>query len=228
MDTILRLVKEYPVGSSIIGIIVLYLFTATVVYVSIRLKKDEHDQPFIDSSCWHFKMAFPFRRFSYTFILELRHKNISLCPYALRVFLMLYLIYPLLIIWTLLQMIVCIPIIFTLKGAYLVPDFYLLSQNKSIFTTRYNKVRLPKINNITVYPAYIVIPLLYTGLLFINSEGILKLTVVVLGFFLAIALIVGIVFSVLWLFTTDKKSVSMFRKTVTGRLKGFCPLVRVK
>src|SRR5882672_8499893 len=72
-----------------------YVVFAIVFLLTAKLDKDsEGNLTFDPTRAWHFKVAYPFRRFSDMFVKHMQKVGTSICPYCLKLFWMSFVGWP--------------------------------------------------------------------------------------------------------------------------------------
>lgn len=215
---------------SIVGLLVLYVVTSAIIIVSTRIEKTESGDLVIDSSSWHFKITYPFQRSEQSFFYKVREDGISLCRYCSKFFWMVWVGWPLIILFQTIKTLVYGPFLL-IFGFYPVPWNLDLFETDQAHGIKCEKFPLPKIKNVRILPAYLILPAVYAWLLvsleFVRRAsfyigGILIVICVVLG----IALLIGLLAE--YTKNTDNKSVSLLREWAGAKKKRICPMVIVR
>ena len=212
----------------------LYLITATILYLRIKLNRDENGYPIINPDSWHFKVAYPFKKYDTGFIEKLEEKPFSICPYGIKFFLMLYFGFPILIIWTTALLIVLNTVMIPF-GGYVKPDFEQASADELPFTVSRHEYHgsLPKLNNkLPLLPIFLLIPSAYVLWFWLKPAESWKATWITLTITLGGAIFIGIIVVIAklcgWFKNTDQNQVSLARETISSTYKRFCILVKVQ
>ncbi len=166
-----------------------YLAFAVLFYLFLKslLIQPENSHPIISVHSWHYKLAYPFRR--HHVMLE----EIKFFRYSLKLFLMIFLGWPILIVWETLKFIIYNPFLI-LFGAYSTPDLYGMWHNaEHPFYTRISLMYVPR----KIYPIY----LLAAGLL---GWAIYKWTVTVLVILAVIIIVVAFIALLVYLIETER------------------------
>lgn len=215
---------------SIVGLIVLYVVTSAVIIVSTRIEKTESGDLVIDSSSWHFKMTYPFRRSEQSFFYKVREDGISLCRYCAKFFWMVWIGWPLIILFQTIKTLVYGPFLL-IFGFYPVPWNLDLFETDQAHGIKCEKFPLPKIKNVRILPAYLILPAVYTWF-FVSLEFVrmasLKAVVGVVVVCVVICIVVGIDFLAEYTKSTDNESVSLLREWTRAKKKKICPMVIVR
>ncbi|MBI1998732.1 MAG: hypothetical protein HYS73_00135 [Parcubacteria group bacterium] len=219
--------------------VALYAFTATIFLFLVQLEKNADGKLVLDPDSWHFKVAYPFARYKVKDALEKRMstdaykrdraKNFlasyqhGLCVYFFKFFLMFYLGYPILVVFSFLCHIVAN--VCAISFGYCV----FLSFDDRFYHWKYP---LPRVYGIRLLPIYFLVPLLYAALWYAYPDDTPVKTGYAALAFGAIIAIVAILWAtataVVWLGRTDKESVSMVREWISAKKQGICPLTEIK
>jgi len=202
----------------------LYILTATVFLLTARIEKDKDGDLILDPDSWHFKLSFPFLKFSLRAVEKLSG-NINICKYCIKFFLMLYLGWPMLIIFICLKTIVYSPFMF-LFGFY--PIANLMSMSDELMHVDVGYIKTPEIKGVPIVPFYAVAPIAYVASLIYYTNVTLVATLACLALAVLIALGVGISFTHEWLTETDEKTVSLVREWAGSKKRKFCRTMKVK
>lgn len=124
--------------------------------------KNEDGEIIISTNSWHFRIAYPFKRFDK----YRRPDSRSFLSYFTKILFMLFLGWPVLLSWETAKMIICSPLFF-LFGRFPIPDFKEVSEEENPFGLKITQFYVPTTTSgFRILPIYIIIPLLYGWLLY--------------------------------------------------------------
>jgi len=201
----------------------LYFLTTMALLLTAKFKKNEKSNLILDPDSWHFKLCHPMLTREYGSYDIIRHKEkfdlpFNICPYAAQFFLMLYIGWPVLILWCCLKTLVYTPFMI-LFGSYPIANIesmVLFSGN--LFTVDAGVVPLPEIKGHKIYPAYIILPITY----FIGWLYFPKVTATVSIMVLGIATGIAVMTGLNKLVKTDQKEVSLIREWLSAKKNKVC------
>lgn len=199
-----------------------YVLTVLALLVIIRLKKDERGDPILDSNSWHFKMAYPFRRFNENYIHYVKETGINMCSYFASMVFMLYIGW----LWIML----CKAVIFIMSVIFYAPFGFWMSLNLNEWADRKTMhvfdLNLPKIKSFKIRPIYFILLAVYVWLWLKYPVGTGQVTVtIVIGIFCA-AIFWGIIF-LLTRLEKNSRTFSLSAAWIADKKKGLCRNLKV-
>ena len=202
---------------------VFYVVTSVALIVFAKFEKTESGDLVIDSSSWHFKITYPFQRSEQSFFYKVREHGISLCRYCAKFFWMVWVGWPLIVVFqTVKTSVYILPLL--IFGFYPVPwnlDSLGTDQSHKI---KCRKFWLPKIKNVRILPIYLILPTVYAWL-FVSFEVTKKASLYTVGGVVAVCIIIAIVllvmFTLEYIKDTDSEFVSLLREWTGAKKKKF-------
>ncbi len=161
-----------------------YIFLGFLFYIFLKnLQRDPKSaNPPIHSGSWHFKLAYPFKSQSGDY-----KSQLGFLRYFSKLFLMLFLGWPILISWEIIKFIIYNPILF-LFGAYSMPSLEAMRDEELPFATKVKYFYVPAY----IYPIYIFVTVLFCWLAYkwpiavgVIAGGILVVGSLIFGIFYA-------------------------------------------
>jgi len=128
--------------------------------LTAKFKKNEKSNLILDPDSWHFKLCHPMLTREYGSYDIIRHKEkfdlpFNICPYAAQFFLMLYIGWPVLILWCCLKTLVYTPFMI-LFGSYPIANIEsMVWFSGNILAVDVGEIPLPKIRGYKIFPIYI-------------------------------------------------------------------------
>lgn len=208
----------------LIGIPILYALTTLVVLCFARIEKEPDGTPILDTNSWHFKVAYPCKRYDLLFIKDLGrgYPKVSVCGYFWRLFLMIWIGWPFWALLTLFVSTVCL-----IFGYVATPDFKEIDRYQ-VLEMNFKKIRLPRISRFRILPVYAFVLSGYVWLLCTQLRATLFRTLEILGMAVGFLTCLALVELVSWLRWTDQKKVSLVREMVRAKVNRWCPFMKVK
>lgn len=132
-----------------------YIFGKTMI-------KNKDGETVVSTNSWHFRIAYPFRRFD-----KYNHPaSRSFLSYFTKIFFMLFLGWPVLLSWEAAKIILYSPVLF-LFGYFPIPDFKEMSEAQNPFCLKITQLYVPTTaSGFNILPIYIILPSLYGWLLY--------------------------------------------------------------
>lgn len=132
-----------------------YIFGKTMI-------KNEDGETVVSTNSWHFRIAYPFKRFD-----KYSHPaSRSFLSYFTKILFMLFLGWPVLLSWETVKMIIYLPLFF-LFGRFPIPDFKEISETENPFGLKIIQFYVPTTaSRFEILPIFIIIPPLYGWLLY--------------------------------------------------------------
>ncbi len=205
----------------------LYVVTATVLLFSAKFKKNEKGNLILDPGSWHFKLTHPLltRKFS---LYDIKRNPAyfdlpsNICPYAIEFFLMLYIGWPVLIIWLIFKTVLYLPFMI-MFGFYPIADIVsMLEWGGNPFTVNVGKISLPKIGKYKIFPIHIILLATYAIGWFYNPSLTLASIIWVLSVAGGVSTIIGLGWFYNWVKKTDQKEVSLAREWLSANKNKVC------
>jgi len=201
---------------------VLYVLTTTVLLFFAKFKKNEKDDLILDPDSWHFKLSYPIltRKFDSYDIIEYKDRfnlNLNICSYAIKFFFMLYVGWPLLILWSCFKTVVYTPFMI-LFGYFPVANIESMIEYDIPLAVNVGEILLPEIKGYKIFPIYIVLPIVYFAgwRYFFNDTMIVSLSILIAA--IVFAIIIGLV----KLNQTNQKEVSLVRAWLSAKKNKVC------
>ncbi len=216
----------------IVGVfLVLHILTISVAILTSKIEKDAEGNLVLDPNCWHFKAAYPLRRYNNNFLEELKKNGLNICPYFLDLTFMLWLGWPFLIIVEGLRTIIGNVIVFN-SGFYHVPSLKQLVASDGPEDLNLYRFQLPTIKGFVIRPIYILVSLAYVLWLWINYRATMSYTIMIMREALNVVLklvaplVVAILLAILIRKKVFKKSenkkVYLAKEFLSAKYKRFC------
>ncbi len=164
-----------------------YIFLGALffIFISTLLKDPITGKPVIRISSWHGRVAYPFKKFSRS--PDYGNLAQNFFSYWTKIFFMLLLGWPILILWETVKIILYAPFML-LFGYYPIPSFDVMSEGENPLFINPKQIYLPTIaDRISIVPIIPVGIVLYTWLLYkylfwtLVTTGSIVLLVVLLG-----------------------------------------------
>ncbi|MBI2676524.1 MAG: hypothetical protein HYX21_01020 [Candidatus Yanofskybacteria bacterium] len=203
-------------------IFTLYVLTTTTLLLTAKFKKNEKGNPVLDPDSWHFKLCHPILTRKHNSHTIIEHQNgfnlsLSICSYSADFFLMLWVSWPVLILWSITRTIVYAPFM-TLFGYFPIADIDSMVWRDFPFAVNVGEIPLPEIKGHKIFPVYVVSPIIYSaGWLYFTE--VTKM-VSIWSFGVAIAIAVMIVSTKLT--KTNQKEVSLVREWLLAKKSKVC------
>lgn len=239
----------------VLGIMGFYAIAAVGFFNLIRIEKDEKGNLILDLDSWHFKFAYPLKKFKIKEALNtleyVRAKGIehdityaqtevnvvcssfktSICVYFAKVFWMSYFGWPAIIVLAVLKTIIYIPFMLLFGGypiANLTSLYLGLKYGKGPVSVDVGKIPLPKIFGYRIFPIYCILSLAYGTLWYFYPQGTWSVHL-----WVSIPVIVALIIVVVWTFFnwtlyTDEKSVNLLREWLITKKQKVCPIMVAK
>lgn len=219
------------IGSIILCIILgLYALTTGIVLLFAKIEKEPDGTPVLDTDLWHFKLAYPCAKYNKRFIggFVNGHNKISICGYFIKLFVALWIEWPLILIISAMGTIA--PSVISILFGFVVIMDWRIWWDGSMFEDyfRSKKVWLPAIRGHRIWPIWLAAPAAYVWLLCLNLKLTLHWTFIVLGIIFTIAAGIALMTLLSWLFETDQKKVSLVRELLMAKKNKWCPLMKVR
>ncbi len=215
--------------AAILGILALYALTIGIVLLFAKIEKEPDGTPILDTDSWHFKLAYPINRHDEKFLERFSSlKKISICAYFIKLFVALWIEWPIILVISAIGTIVTSMISISF-GLVTIMDWRIWWEGREIVDLfRSKKVWLPTIGSHRVWPVWLVAPAIYIWLLCLNSKLMLQWTFTVLGAVLCIVVLIALCILCVWFSKTDQKKASLTRGWLMAKKNKWCPLMKVK
>ena len=202
---------------------VLYVLTTAVLLFFAKFKKNEKDNLILDPDSWHFKLCCPVitRKYNSYDIIKYKHRfghlPSSVCLYSIVFFFMLYVGWPVLILWSCFKTVVYTPFMI-LFGYFPVANIESMIEYDIPLAVNVGEILLPEIKGYKIFPIYIVLPIVYFAgwRYFFNDTMIVSLSILIAA--IVFAIIIGLV----KLNQTNQKEVSLVRAWLSAKKNKVC------
>lgn len=206
----------------ILGIIIgVYVLTVLALLALIRLKKDGDGNLILDSTSWHFKMAYPFLKFDSYFLETLRKKGTNICSYCAKLVFMLYIGWPCILVFKILVLYIAL-IAFLFLGKW---ESFNLQKWQKDGELHITTINLPRIKGYKICPIYLLTLLIYIWSWLRYPVIIYSFTITALVAALATAMLVAICISISCLRKTESFNLALI--WITDRKKRLCHHLKV-
>ena len=217
---------------------ILHILSAVILLTFGRLKKEPDGTLILDHDSWHFKIAYPFKRYEFDRYKKDNRENrydyyslwthymaeggVNICYYVSKFTNSLIFGWPFIIL--MLVVLILLDIIFLSFGKYVVPNVKNL--NGSLNDASMD-LKLPRIGKYRILPIYILAPTIYSWCLWQYPHSTIHNTLTVAVGILFIAIVLGIYLACSWLSKTNQEDVSIAREWISAKKKGYCKILKV-
>lgn len=217
----------------VLGLALLYVLTTGIFLALIRFPK-ENDEIFIDHTSWHFKMAYPFKKYVGYEIKCMQQRGISKCRYFGKLFWMTWIGWPYIVLQESIKFILYN--IFTMQFGYLsLPDLTEMTSNCSsrpgMLRTNLKELNFPRLSGHEVLPIYVSVSVLYLLSWCLNPKTTWHWTLFVFGvivYLVIIAAVIRFLLDRLKQKTKKTETATLASEWVKIKKRRFCPIVPVK
>ena len=211
------------------SVVVLYVLTATVFLLVAKIRKDEKGNLVLDPNSWHFKISYPFIKFSKYQILFLSEK-VGLCGYFAKFFFMLYLGWPMLMVWACLKTIVYSPFML-LFGSYPIANNRSMDEAfEGPLAVEVGEIKMlkPNVLGLTIFPFYIIALLAYVFSWIYYPDTTWTVTFWCLVTIAVVVVAVAIIVGIYRFMKTDQETVYLIKEWANSKKKKLCPKMKIK
>lgn len=215
-------------------VIGLYIAAAAAFMLSARLKKDADGNLILDPESWHFKAAYPFRKFN-IYAVKYLSGRISVCGYFRKLFLMLFMGWPILIALAVFKTLTYAPFML-LFGYYPIADHLSIHESWGYgdgdsagpFAVHAVKISLPEFRGYQIFPVYLIIPLAYLACWMLWPGIAAAITVTALTIAIGIVIVAGVLMFAMAINKTHSGTIGIVKEYVSSKKKGVCRLMIVR
>ncbi len=197
---------------------ILYTLGGLIFLLWVRLDKDENGKPFLNPKSLHYKITSPMLS-----PWEEQNKAVGICSYYVKFVFMLLVGWSFVFVWQAMKTVVYAPSMFLL-GYYPIPTFDSMNRcvKYNILAVDVGEIPLPRLGNAKILPIYILGPIGYLYLFILFNAA------VVLYWTLGIALVIGLLSLVLWLWNTDNATVGLTKEFLSSKKEKFCIILPIR
>jgi len=212
----------------LLGVLALHIVVTVTMVLLAKIEKEPDGTPILDTSSWHFKLAYPVASHDPAFIERFPEKEISICAYFAKLSTTLYIGWPIILFLSAIGIIVFS--VFSLQfGLLAIADWGIRHDARESYGDfRGEKIWLPKVRGHRVWPICFTAPAVYVWLLWLYPQKVLHYTAVIAEIILALICFFAICALFSWFSKTDEKEVSLAREWLVAKKQRFCPLMKIK
>ena len=180
MQYVIRII-EITVGPYLVSGFLFYLFMK-------NLLRNADGHLILSVNSWHFKLAYPFRKFLMS---DSSLLNKSFFVYFSKIYYMVTFGWPILIALQTIKMVVGTPLLLFIFGLYLKPGLRMMQKEENPFAMETKELYIPSIcNGFQIFPIYIVLVTLFSWLAYRWPYLTIGITLVITGLVTMVLLII--------------------------------------